>query len=166
MLSACGAVDQTGTDTTDSAQVDVTKTPAYCTANQVLVIADTDKSTYRPGQTVHISSLIVNRSSHACTLGVGPLAGVSPLVSVNDSAGDQMWSNCFVNDEHGACYTFWNYQTLAGGGVFERDFTWDQGTNMPADGAVSRIPDGTYSLITSYASVGAHSDPVTITISD
>lgn len=171
ILSACGAVaptPETSRPDSDSASVqassEATKTLPACTPNDVFILAETDRVSYRPGTTVNITSTIINLSNHACSLGVGPLAGVSPLVSVNDASGNQLWSNCYVTDQHGACYTFWNFQTLAAGAIWSRSFTWDQGTNEPADGAVHRIPDGVYSVTTSYASVGAISDPVYIKI--
>ena len=171
LLSACGAADPTAETSriaTDSASVQAStetkKTPAACTPKDVFILAETDRATYRPGATVHITSTIINISNHACSLGVGPIAGVSPLVSVNDSSENQLWSNCYVNDQHGACYEFWTFQTLNAGAIWSRQFTWDQGTNEPGDGAVHRIPDGVYSVTTSYASVGAISDPVSIKI--
>lgn len=171
LFSACGAVEPTADDsknTTESASVDTTKTPPVCTPNDVFLMAETDHINYRPGMTVNITSTIFNVSTHACSLGVGPANHtLSPLVGVNDTTSNQtqLWSDCYWNDEHGACFTTWTYQTLNPGASYTRTYPWDQGTNMPLDGAVHRIPDGMYGVSTSYASVGVISDPVYIIIS-
>lgn len=171
-LAACG-VEPTDTSktTTDSASVesslDVSKTPPYCTSNDVFLMAETDRSSYRPGQNVYITSVTLNVSNHSCSLGVGPIAGVAPLVSINDPASnnEQLWSNCYVSDMHGACYETWTYQTLKSGDIFTRQFTWDQGSNEPGNlPAPHRLPDGTYNVSTTSASLQMMSDPISIRI--
>ena len=65
--------------------------PAACTDADLDYSTITDKAAYAKGDTVTISLVVRNRSSHSCE---GPgRCGVGPWAAVEDSAGTQVWRN-------------------------------------------------------------------------
>jgi hypothetical protein len=97
-----------------------------------------------------MKSAITNTSDAPCLVAIGAQPGSSPAFLVQNSAGKQVWSRCWIDDEPAACSQVFRAHRLRPGQTYKQKATWDQRSG-PDGGPVVQVPQGQYTYTTFYA---------------
>ena len=121
-----------------------------CSTQGVKEMISTSLHSYGPGMMVVMKSSIRNTSSNICTVAVGP---TSPSITVTNSSGVVVWTNCYENDRPGACALYLITHTLNPGATYTRAVAWDQRSGKPT----ARVSPGNYHLTAQFSAIaGIH----------
>ncbi len=120
-----------------------------CSNPDVTEVVSTSQQSYGPGIMVVINALIRNTSEEVCSVAVGP---TSPSITVTNSKGNVVWSNCYVDDQPGACALSLVAQTLNPGTSYARTVAWDQHSGQTP----ARVPTGRYQLTSQFSGVAGN----------
>jgi len=117
-----------------------------CSNSDVMEVVSTSQQSYGPGIMVVINASIRNTSKEACSAAVGP---TSPSLTVTNSKGKVVWSNCYVDDQLGACALDLVAQTLNPGTTYAKTVAWNQRSGQTP----ARVPTGRYQLTSQFSGV-------------
>ena len=113
--------------------------PPLCAHSAVAESASTNLQSYGPGSNVEMMSSIHNISATECSILIG---AISPSFTVTTPRGAEVWNNCDVSDQPGACPLYLMKRTLKPGATYSKVAGWDQRLGKPP----VRAPMGVYQL--------------------
>lgn len=120
-----------------------------CPASEVGVTVSTEKPAYGPGETVHGSSVLENRSAGACLL------PTRAFFRILDGAGKDVGSFAYTTE-------FRIPVRAEPGKTFSSSFTWDQ--KDCSGSACVQVPGGTYTAVADWTESGPYSGRTTFRV--
>jgi hypothetical protein len=126
-----------------------------CTAGEVTAGASTDRSAYRAGDPITLTTTLTNHSAQPCSLDVSPR---DPQFTVSGGGGE-VWRTCGPGQ---SCPLYERLVVLPAGGSRTETTSWNQHTCDASSCQGPPPPAGAYHETATWGDLGSASAPFTV----